>query len=55
MNKYRQFAKSDNQASSLPNFEREELTAARMHKPGYRRKMRRANNKHTRKTKYTSH
>lgn len=51
MNKYKQFKKSDNQDATLHSFEREELEAARMHKPGYRRKMRRTNNKHTRKAK----
>lgn len=55
MNKYKQFKKSDRQDTVLHSFEREELTAARMHKPGYRRKMRHTNNKHTRNAKNTSH
>lgn len=55
MNKYKQFKKSDKQDDFLHSFEREELTAARMYKPGYRRKMRHTNNKHTRNAKNTSH
>ena len=54
MNKYKQFQKSGNQEAVMHSFDREESTAARMHKPGYRRKMRHTNNKHTRNAKYTS-
>ncbi len=55
MNKYKEYQKYDDQNAALRNIEHQELTAARMHKPGYRRKMRHTNNKHTRKAKYTSH
>lgn len=55
MNKYERFKKTDNQETALHRFEREELTAARMHKPGYRRKMRHTNNKHTKTAKSTSY
>lgn len=55
MNKYKQLGKSCNQDAALHDFEREELAAARMRKPGYRRKMRHTNNKHTRNVKRTSH
>jgi hypothetical protein len=55
MNKYKQFARPDNQDAALRRIEQEELVAARMHKPGYRRKMRRTNNKHHRNVKNTSH
>ncbi len=49
MNKYKQFEKSSSQDTALHNFEREELEAARMRKPGYRRKMRHTRNKHVEK------
>ncbi len=55
MNKYKEFQKYDNQPPALCGLEREELEAARMRKPGYRRKMRRDNNKHTKNAKNTSH
>ena len=55
MNKYRKFPEKNAMDAALHSFERGELEMARMHKPGYRRKMRRANNKYNRKTKYTSH
>ncbi len=46
MNKYKEFQKPGNHNALLHSFERGELEAARMRKPGYRRKMRRTNNKH---------
>ena len=55
MNKYKDFQKSGSQDAALREIERGELVAARMHKPGYRHKMRRTNNKHNKKTNYTSH
>ena len=59
MNKYEQFNKSGCRDMTaflaLRNIEREEMEAARMHKPGYRRKMRHTNNKHTKSNSYTSH
>ncbi|MEY8574881.1 hypothetical protein AALD01_10805 [Oscillospiraceae bacterium 21-37] len=55
MNKYKDFQKSGSQDAALREIERGELVAARMHKPGYRRKMRRTNNKHNKKTNHTSH
>lgn len=54
MNKYEQFRKSgvlDTTAHSvLSSMEREQMEAARMHKPGYRRKMRRTKGKHAKHT-----
>lgn len=55
MNKYQQFKRFDNQVSSPRSCEYEELAVARMRKPGYRRKMRHTNHKHTKDTKNTSH
>ena len=59
MNKYEQFNASGCRDMTaflaLRNIEREELAAARMRKPGYRRKMRRTNNKHAINDKRTSH
>ena len=58
MNKYEQFNKSGCRDMTaflaLRNIEQEELEAARRHKPGYRRKMRHTNNKHTKNAKTTS-
>lgn len=58
MNKYDQFNKSGCRDMTaylaLRNIEREELEAARLHKPGYRKKMRHTNNKHTRNAGNTS-
>lgn len=55
MNKYQGFQKTRTQDAALREIEHGELVAARMHKPGYRRKMRRSNNKHNKKANYTSH
>ena len=55
MNKYRRSPEKNAVEAALHSFERGELEMARMHKPGYRRKMRRTNNKHIKKAKYTSH
>ena len=55
MNKYKDFQKTGSQDAALREIERGELVAARMHTPGYRRKMRRTNNKQTKKRNHTSH
>lgn len=55
MNKYKEHEKSGNRDAAYRSLERGELEAARMHKPGYRRKMRHTNNKHTKNAKNTSH
>lgn len=56
MNKYEQFNKSGCRDMTaylaLRNIEREQMEAARMHKPGYRRKMRHTKNKHTNNTSH---
>ncbi|MCD8374452.1 MAG: hypothetical protein LUC20_05095 [Oscillospiraceae bacterium] len=51
MNKYKDFSR---QKSAARGIEHAELEAARMRKPGYRRKMRRSNNKYARKAKSIS-
>lgn len=55
MNKYRKSPDKGISDFPLHSFERGEMEMARMHKPGYRRKMRRNNYKKNKKANHTSH